>query len=43
MRLNASTGSWLQDSAGCLRASLGDGQMVILPLTICKVVSALER
>ena len=30
MRLYASTGSWLQDSAGCLRASLGDGGMVLI-------------
>lgn len=30
MRLYASTGSWFQDSAGCLRASLGDGGMVLM-------------
>ncbi len=30
MRLYASTGSWLQDSVGCLTASLGDGGMVLI-------------
>ncbi len=29
MRLYVSTGSWLQDSVGCLSASLGDGGMVL--------------
>ena len=29
MSLYASTGSWLQDFAECLRASLGDGGMVL--------------
>ena len=30
MRLYASTGSWLQDSVGCLTASLGDGGMILM-------------
>ena len=29
MSLYASTGAWAQDAAGCLRASLGDGGMVL--------------
>ena len=29
MGLFASTGSWIRDSAGCVRASLGDGGMVL--------------
>ena len=29
MGLYASTGSWIRDSAGCVRASLGDGGMVL--------------
>jgi hypothetical protein len=29
MGLFASTGSWTRDSAGCVRASLGDGGMVL--------------
>jgi hypothetical protein len=29
MSLYASTGSWVQDSAECLRASLGDGGMIL--------------
>lgn len=30
MGLYASTGSWLQDSVGCVSASLGDGGMVLM-------------
>ena len=30
MALYASTGSWLQDSLGCLTASLGDGGMILI-------------
>ena len=29
MGLYASTGSWIRDSAGCVRASLGDGGIVL--------------
>lgn len=38
MGLFASTGSWIRDSAGCVRASLGDGGMVLVIFAVGALV-----